>query len=421
MKNENLEPLPEQFSICSSLAIKYFRDYPTFFSLRTKDNSFWLAVKIQQDLSVERYSLWFMSNSGNIMGGTKVHLKPWAWSHLCVGLYLINDVVYMSMNGIMMPNVTINGQEFRRSKPTNLQHRFQLGDWAYPGWKIYQIESPVSNVHVYSRLLAIDEMKRFTTERVCTQIGDYLSWDNMEWKLFGKTKVETIENGELCYKENFLQNAYLFTEKFGWTACVDLCQKMNKGRMPIITNKEEIQKLMNWTSRIDSSIQYIWTPYTDEEKESVWKSHYKDHDFSLYDSFLKGQPNGNRDQNCLILNERGLYDIECNDGISIYNCPCKFGAKPILKLSGLCSKSNLNILYTLNQNENVAFYSLKDTKIQYDKISKIWEATIVAMHTKAFTKTQDGQSTILGKHNWRIQNDSTAFSEGKPNEAVLKY
>ena len=120
----------------------------------------------------------------------------------------------------------------------------------------------------------------------------------MKWKLYGNTTIER-ENGELCDHGDSEDNLYLFTEGFGWSACMDLCPKIEKGRIPMITNKEDIQTLMSWISSIDSLVRYIWTSYTDEEDENVWRSHNNHDMISAQSLFQKGQPNGNRNQNYL--------------------------------------------------------------------------------------------------------------------------
>ena len=104
----------------------------------------------------------------------------------------------------------------------------------------------------------------------------------------------------------------------------------------------------------------------------------------------------------------------------MYGCTCKFKRKPILKLRGLYSGSNIDNFYTLHQQNSLAFYGLTKTKINYNENKAEWEVIVVSSPTTAHTKTKSGKSMILGKHTWQIQNDSHSCNDGKPYITVLK-
>ena len=48
-----------------------------------------------------------------------------------------------------MSDVDLKYPEIRESKPISLTNKLQFGDYEYPGWRILQSESPVTNAHVY--------------------------------------------------------------------------------------------------------------------------------------------------------------------------------------------------------------------------------------------------------------------------------
>ena len=78
LDNMDLKPLPLQFSICSSVLVEYFRDYPTFFSIMTDEPSRWITVEINQNLKSETYYVWFLSNSAYKMGDKTVNLRKYS-------------------------------------------------------------------------------------------------------------------------------------------------------------------------------------------------------------------------------------------------------------------------------------------------------------------------------------------------------
>ena len=97
-----------------------------------------------------------------------------------------------------------------------------------------------------------------------------------------------------------------------------------------------------------------------------------------------------------------------------------FEKLPILKLRGLCENSHFDTTYTLFQGAHISFYGLVQTKIEYEEKADTWQASIVALSTTGSTKTQLGSSMVLGKHTWRIENDSSSCYEGLPYTIPLK-
>ena len=336
-----------------------------------------------------------------------------------MGIDLSDGVVMLMMNQVMMSNMTMLDTKLRDTKPHDLKERLQFGDYMWPDWRVIQSESSITNVHVYSRVLTFEEMIQFTGDKVCSQNGDYLAWDTMEWKLYGNASLEATIDGS-C--ENHIKETqqFLINENFSWQSCMDLCPKMQQGEVPSPENLLEISSLMNWAKQIDSSVLEMWVPFTDEEKEDSWVNFYTRQLFTSEKHFRKNQPNGGRLQNCMTVRKDGFEDVPCDDGIIVNKCPCKFNAKPILKLRGLCPKSYLDQYYTLYQGNQLAFNGLSDTKIEYNAIEDVWEANIVTSAIHGAVRIEAGNSMILGRHIWAIRNDSRSCNEGKPYNQILK-
>ena len=86
LNNEALKPLPKQFSICSSLLIELFRDYLTFFSMMNKNNKFWFAVNIAQDLNTENYNFSVSAHTILQLWETKGSAYGLGNGHICVSV-----------------------------------------------------------------------------------------------------------------------------------------------------------------------------------------------------------------------------------------------------------------------------------------------------------------------------------------------
>ena len=182
------------------MSMDYFRGHPTFLIILKDDLSRWIILDPDLDLTAQKYILWFDSDKVSIKGDKKISLRPWAWSHICMAVDLASGVLEIMMNGVKTTSITIKDKIFRENKPETLHNRMLFGDWTYPSWdiprenwEVVQSESPISNVHVYSRLLTDEEMLNFTGDGACNQHGNFLAWEDMEWELHGNASVEKLD------------------------------------------------------------------------------------------------------------------------------------------------------------------------------------------------------------------------------------
>ena len=421
--DEELETLPDQFSICSSIYMGYYRDSMIFFTIVAPDSLRWLNVNIHHDdVDFSKEVVWLNAKFSSIIGDGFNPIRPWAWSHSCVGVDLIIKEITWMVNQVRMSNVTFNDTDFIESKPLSLHRKLAFGDWYFPGRKVLQSECSVTNVHVYKRLLTDQEMYNFTGNGACRQHGDYIAWEDMVFDLLGDTKINSLEE-DICEAELDRTNVFLFHEYFSWPSCMNLCQMIQRGRVPKLSTKDEVDDLIQWNRKLPNPATIVWSPYSDEDQEGVWKDFYSDIIMLEPDLFLQGEPNGKTIENCLSLSFKlnGWNDVPCANKRSLYNCVCSFMEVPILKLRGLCPDSNIDAFYTLYQEENLAFYGLQQTTIHYDEQGDCWKAKVVTLPTVAMIRAEKGHSMIFGKHIWKIKDDSTSCNESESALKVLKF
>ena len=415
LMNDPKGKLPDKFSICSSLFVGYLRGSTTFLTVLKNDQSQWFALEItEQDLISEKYAIWLDRWKLDDV----LSLRPWDWSHACFSMNVIDGHATVVINGRLMLSQTIEDTQFLQSKPRDLTNKIQLGDWKHPTWGVIESENSVSNVHVYANTLTEEEMVLITSGGACTQIGDYLSWLDIKWTLNGNATMEETEE-DICQKESELKHQFVFTEKFDWETCMNLCPKIERGRAPGVRNMTELIEIITWFINVDPAETKMWAPYTDAEQEHTWKDFYMKKPINI-DFFTKDQPNGGKLQNCGMIDKGGFWDISCNAETYSYYCVCRYMKPPLLRLRGLCRKSYLDSHYTLYQGKLLAFYGLHQTKIEYNQDTHAWQAVIIAYPTKAQTKVDTGLSVLLGRHLWKITNDSASCNDGEPYDRVLK-
>ena len=87
LKNEDNQEFPKKFTICSSIFVKYLRDYPTFFVLLGEDFLTWIGLDISfYDIDTESSPVWISSRPSSIPLKKKFSFRPLAWSHMLVFL-----------------------------------------------------------------------------------------------------------------------------------------------------------------------------------------------------------------------------------------------------------------------------------------------------------------------------------------------
>ena len=97
----------------------------------------------------------------------------------------------------------------------------------------YEVTGQISNLNMYSAPLTTERMVAITQagSEECGAPGDFLNWEEAQWKLTSKSKIEMV--GELegpCRRESVV-NVYtaVFLHQRG---CMEHCKKIGDGRIP---------------------------------------------------------------------------------------------------------------------------------------------------------------------------------------------
>ena len=256
LKCDPIGKLPEQFSICGSIFIGYFRDIQMPIRIFKDDQSNWFRIEIdEQNFATEKYSVWLVKGTSYVELSRNMTLNPWSWSHVCISLDTFTEQMIIVINGMVMMDDILT--DFGKYKPQTLERKIVYGD--YTGWaRVYQSESSLSNINVFSSKLTEADMIGITQRGDCTLEGDYLAWRKMEWSLFGNVTMEDTEQ-EMCEKEARFNNMFVFTEEFHWDTCMYLCPKIRNGRVPGVANTSQVRELTEWTKKAARDY-YAWPP-----------------------------------------------------------------------------------------------------------------------------------------------------------------
>ena len=174
--------------------------------------------------------------------------------------------------------------------------------------------------------MSVEEMKSMTQDKNCAVEGDYLAWENMEWILHGKTRIETVDLNEPCEGAPF---ANLFHAPFPtWESCMHLCESLGS-RVPSVTTLQDWTILQTFLEKKIygkglNSVK-IWLPITDEETEDTWKDYNGSTIQNYTHPWIGEGPDGGTGQNCAYLaDEESWGDTFCQSSLPKFACMCSY-------------------------------------------------------------------------------------------------
>ena len=268
----------------------------------------------------------------------------------------------------------------------------------------------ITNINVFSTNLTVERMEAITKGQECGAAGDYLSWEESEWKLTSAAKVEMIPYDNVC---TVAPKVNVFTAAFEHKDCMEFCEKIGSGRSPQAhTNASFLQfskELLNLTSHTEFvGLPDFWLspvktddPELNEKVNEVTAATGLRVESEPYKDYYTGEPmdKGLMTSNqvfaylntvtkitdCLFwLTKRSVLlriafwkTNTCEDRMA---CSCGYARPPILRLRGLCqatiSGDMLDRTYTPHQHydnaKDVFHLGIYRTRITYDHTSSKW-------------------------------------------------
>ena len=121
------------------------------------------------------------------------------------------------------------------------------------------------------------------------------------WTLKGSAALENWQKDDICSAPMI----HIFNTKFSnWHHCEQHCAKINS-RIPSVVTFKEWELLQGFFKKNvydkDLDIGELWLSITDEQEEGKWRDYITDKTMVHSGNFQKGQPNGEKGQNCVPL------------------------------------------------------------------------------------------------------------------------
>ena len=179
--------LPDSYTMCSSVFIKFATSVQQVFQILKKDKSPWYSLEINtnsrnyESLS-EGLSLWYEHPvTGNLQQEFFSHviipIVPHSWYHICMGLDTVSGLLRIVVNGRDIVN---EETEFFKNtaswNPKSLEGRVLLFKGYESGFWI-QLRGKISNLNIFNSMMSVEDMvSRTSGGEDCSSLGNYLRY-----------------------------------------------------------------------------------------------------------------------------------------------------------------------------------------------------------------------------------------------------
>ena len=432
--------MPEDFTICGAYRIEAWTiDFRSAYLFEMNDNGDrwgFLIMEVNAVVNGDKSDIKFNIGDISFAKPMKKLFYPQTWFRWCFSLDTVAKRMVIVFDGELIEERDNLQDDI--NLPADLS--IKLGISEKPGLRTKEPPGQYANYNIFSGSQSIEKMAAMTQAggRDCGAPGDFVSWEEADWKLHHLARQETVsELDGPCRVESAIQ---VFTADFKeFDHCMNFCPKLGKGRSPPVRTLNELNTFKRELHAITPDIKvflWIWLAAKDDKQEAVWRDFYTD---KLVEDYTKPWAPGHDgrfeadyfDTNCMLWytgypDEEAMEEWYCES--YDMTCPCKYGEEPHLRMRGMCPTSSLKPLmylpvYTFKQLASdpwdIFIQGDSSTQIRYNDSSEQWVLTDARTDLRAETSASK-MSYALGKHEWTVTNDVYSCSNGQPYTTILK-
>ena len=282
--------MPKDFTICAAYMVEAWTtdfEKANLIQLNRADGRMWAGFEI---FAADTYTE-FNAKIGlvNFMVFSESVLFPLAWTRVCLSLDTVTGNVRFVVNGeVLEEKVHKEALEEDEWRPADLD--LLLGYMPRTEFTL-EFTGMISQVNMFSSPLSRARLIALTKAggEECGAPGDYVSWEEEDWKLTSQARVQMVAELEgPCRRES---EVTVYTADFPYhsadtnkaknNGCMEHCQKLGKGRAPPVRTLEEWDWLRKEVHTVTPAVSVrgrIWLAATDEEVEGQWRDAYPPYD-----------------------------------------------------------------------------------------------------------------------------------------------
>ena len=334
------------------------------------------------------------------------------WYHICLDIDTAGNKVAAAINGVLVGDgIDLKdgidlGDLMAKEMTNHLSGNLVVGKWNYTfEGEEEQFVGSVTNLAIFSGTKPQDLAA--LTNDLCNVQGDFLSWDNLGWKVEGKVAEQELSNENVCRQKT--SYSLLIAEPMGQLEAVATCAKLGHGRMVEAAREEEIRQVVSWVEgrQGDRNCSFLWTPFSDQATEGTFVNIETGKEQRNL-AWKPRQPSGRSTENSLRIDMKSklIEDEKEADGDCFV---CKLQRSFTARLRGGCEETKLERLFYL---ENDKFGMLRyvgwmGSIITYHGPTEVWEIRHFSSPSKIFGNINaSSESLSLGLHQWSFTEDT---------------
>ncbi|KAG7153331.1 C-reactive protein-like 1, partial [Homarus americanus] len=326
----------------------------------------------------------------------EVEVRQDEWIHLCLWYDHTQTTRRLYVAGHQVAQ-----EHFTAPRPFFLNGTLVVGqeqdDYPGGGFDWYQsFGGKVTLVQLWNKPLPDGEIQKLGSCNTDTE-RDLLDWESAPFELQDSPKWDELPVSELCRPP--APPIIIFPEMRTMPATRKLCAVMG-GELSVPQNAKENELMMTLLEDHSSTCGRrvgLWLGATDEQTEGVWRN-MATNNILTFMPFTSRQPDGQRNENCLLLDytRAGWSDWSCS--VSNQFCSsCSFPAIQVYILRGLCEPDTTNTVFSLRGYRGGRPYwrGLFNYQVEYQDshwiLLDLWTNTTVAtLEALSITKYPDG-------------------------------
>ena len=416
--------LPSSWTICSSFNLQNWPSSRSEVFVWKLFGSGWLGYLQMTALENRKLYVEAQFNHLYVRGATKQLMFPGRWIRTCFSHQKLASK--LSKNSEREHSLVVDGSLI--DQQADKLHYIGLPPLNDTSFTLFIGKTPkgvdssvynamVSDLNMFSLALPLEKMKSMTNsgQSECGLSGDLVPWTGVPWTLVDNAVMVPIveDPGKPCWRRSTMR-AFIMEGNHRVEDCMQLCQKIGRGRSPPVANEMQWNKLKSEMETIsaDNLLDFpaIWLSVTEGDKggrlnrlfhwpliesvngqlnitlaavEGVWRDYYTGARVdvlsvgSMWDWIWEGSfeeksesskkrrldEEFGEEHNCLTVDT--MYALNWND-IGTWRestcsqiratCLCQYQMEPIVTLRGLCKRLSeeklVDSLFVLEQNSS---------------------------------------------------------------------
>lgn len=415
---EQINPYPDtnlkDLTVCVKVLLYYrYNDGENIILSSEWSDENWLGLVIAEKSD---YGFIYVADVGYTFAFPQP-LEPGVWNSFCVLYDNSTQRIAVYMNNAAVLDVTDFKNQNNRTFPERTISRLRIGS------SKELFAGKITDFNIWSKVLPLSDILKVQKCKNASSSPDLLNWETAMWSLTDEMSMEVLDMN-VCDANKNSPKIHINPSLLPFVEANKLCTNLG-GSMITPTNQAEAKSFAAMIMKEEECKGKMWIPIRQNVTTNQWFDIISKKSPN-FQPWYPGTPDGGRLQNCVILEERGLWDDKfCQDK---YCHLCKVNTGVHFELNGLCKDSKIDqnyILKTDSKSGDFFWEGYGKTKIIFNPTKKTWEIRGMSKkkgETTLYAELKLNSQTLrypLGLFSWTLLKDA-CLNQPESRQVQLK-